>query len=56
MMEDLKKEEKPVFINGDSKILTYAEKVVEDSRYVHVSEDTFLMEFLLLTLCFYGQH
>lgn len=33
-MEDLKKEEKPVFINGDSQILTYADQVVKESRYV----------------------
>ncbi|KAK3916024.1 Protein Spindly [Frankliniella fusca] len=31
-VEDLKHHEKPVFVNGDSKILTYAEELVEKSR------------------------
>lgn len=32
LVNDLKRDEKPVFVNGDSKILTFAEDLVERSR------------------------
>lgn len=36
-MDDLRREVKPVFLNGSTEILTYADHLVKESKYVQPS-------------------